>query len=143
MAFGCRQGGRICRRARAADYCGVRSGRDVDKYREMGLTPLPSRQVVPPGIDESPVNIECRVTQVLPLGSHDLFLAEVLGVTVEDRYLDEQGRLDLHRAGLTAYSHGAYYELGKQLGTFGYSVRKKPKSNQRKRKKHETIRKTI
>ncbi|MDO4261213.1 MAG: flavin reductase family protein [Eubacteriales bacterium] len=112
--------------ARAADFCGVRSGRDTDKFERMHLTPLPSRHIHAPGIEQSPVNIECRVTEVKALGSHDLFLAEVLGVTADDRYLDESGRFDLNRAGLVAYSHGEYYELGRQVGTFGYSVRKKP-----------------
>lgn len=112
---------------RAADYCGVRSGREVDKYKEMGLTPLSSQTVGAPGILESPVSIECRVTQTLPLGSHELFLAEVLGVTVDDRYLDQDGKFDLNSAGLIAYSHGEYFELGKKAGSFGYSVRKAKK----------------
>lgn len=107
----------------AADYCGVRSGRDTDKYREMGLTPLPSTKIEAPGIAESPVCLECRVSQVIPLGSHDLFLAEILAVTVDGRYLDEGGRFHLDEAGLTAYSHGTYFTLGKKLGSFGYSVR--------------------
>lgn len=109
---------------RAADYCGVRSGRDVDKFSEMHLTELPSQAVNAPGIAESPVNIECRVTEVIPLGSHDLFLAEVVNVTIEDQYMDENGRFDLNRAGLIAYSHGEYFELGKKVGSFGYSVQK-------------------
>ena len=108
----------------AADYCGVRSGRDVDKFSEMDLTPQPSQLIAAPGIAESPVNLECRVTQVIPLGSHDLFLAEILGVTVDERYLDEKGTFHLNDAGLVAYSHGTYFELGKKLGTFGYSVKK-------------------
>lgn len=119
---------------RAADYCGVRSGRNVDKYTEMHLTELPSRLVEAPGIAESPVNIECRVTEVKELGSHDLFLAEVVSVTVEDRYLDENGRFDLNRAGLIAYSHGEYFELGKKAGNFGYSVRKAAKKPRGKKK---------
>lgn len=119
---------------RAADYCGVRSGRDADKYKEMHLTELPSRTVGAPGIAESPVNIECRVTGVTPLGSHDLFLAEVTNVTVEDRYLDENGRLNLNQAGLIAYSHGEYFELGKKVGSFGYSVRKASKKSRSKKK---------
>lgn len=119
---------------RAADYCGVRSGRDVDKYKEMQLTLLPSRTVKAPGIEESPVNIECRVKEIIPLGSHDLFLAEVTGVTIEDRYLDENGKFDLNRAGLAAYSHGEYFELGNKLGSFGYSVRKPGKKHRSKKK---------
>ena len=112
--------------AKAADFCGVRSGRDTDKFEEMHLTPLPGTKVAAPGIAESPVNIECRVTQVIPLGSHDMFLATVEAVQVSEEFLDEKGRLDLERAGLIAYSHGEYRELGGLLGTFGYSVRKKP-----------------
>lgn len=107
----------------AADYCGVRSGREVDKYKEMGLTPLPSNKITAPGIAESPVCLECQVSQVIPLGSHDLFLAEILAVTVDGRYLDENGRFHMDKAGLTAYSHGTYFALGKKLGSFGYSVR--------------------
>lgn len=109
----------------AADYCGVKSGRDVDKFREMQLTPLPSRQIGTPGIAESPVCLECKVTQVIPLGTHDMFLAQVVGVTVDEQYMDEKGKFHLNSAGLVAYSHGEYFELGKKLGSFGYSVRKK------------------
>lgn len=111
----------------AADYCGVKSGRDVDKFKEMNLMPLESKYIKAPGISESPVNIECRVKQVIPLGSHDMFLAEVLGVTVDDKYMDETGKFNLNDSGLVAYSHGEYFELGKKLGKFGYSVQKKIK----------------
>ena len=111
--------------AAAADLCGVRSGRDTDKFREAGLTPEPSRLVAAPGIAESPVQIECRVKQVIPLGSHDMFLAEVLGVNVEESLLNEKGVLQLGRADLAAYSHGTYYHLGEAIGTFGFSVKKK------------------
>lgn len=112
--------------ARATDWCGVRSGRDCDKFREAGLTPLPSDRVEAPLVAESPVNIECRVRQRLPLGSHDLFLAEVVGVQVDPAYIDPAtGRFDLERAGLIAYSHGEYFTLGRSLGRFGWSVRKK------------------
>lgn len=110
---------------RAADYCGVRSGRDVDKFMEMGLTPQPSLHVKAPGIAESPVNIECRVTETRALGSHDMFLAEVVGVTVTEEFMDEKGAFHLNDTGLVVYSHGTYFSLGEQLGTFGYSVRKK------------------
>ncbi len=109
---------------RAADYCGVKSGRDFDKFKEMQLTLLPSRKVHAPGIGESPVNLECQVRQMIPLGSHDMFLAEVAGVTVDERYLDEKGTFHLNDSGLVAYSHGAYFELGERLGTFGFSVKK-------------------
>ena len=109
----------------AADTCGVRSGRDIDKFRETGLPPQPSAAVNCPGIVESPVNIECKVREILPLGSHHLFLAEVAGVRVDEGLLDQKGALRLERADLTAYSHGTYYRLGEALGTFGFSVKKK------------------
>lgn len=121
------------RLARAADYCGVASGRDVDKFQKMKLTPLPSRQIRAVGIAESPVNIECRVTERIPLGTHDLFLAQVLGVTIEDQYLNEKNRFELNRAELVSYSHGEYFVLGERLGKFGFSVEKK-KSAKRKKK---------
>lgn len=108
-----------------ADYCGVKSGREVDKFKEMKLTPLKSEQLSVPAIAESPVNIECKVTQVIPLGSHDMFLAEVIGVTVDKRYMDSKGRFHLNQADLIAFSHGEYYSLGEFLGKFGYSVMKK------------------
>ena len=111
---------------RAVDWCGVKSGRDVDKFKEMGLTAVPGSAVSAPVLAESPVNLECRVFQTIPLGSHDLFLADVVAVDGDEDLLDEAGRLRLDKAGLAAYVHGTYYALGKQLGTFGYSVRKKP-----------------
>ena len=110
---------------RAADYCGVKSGRDVDKFGEMELTPMQSQRIAAPGIAESPVCLECRVVKQLPLGSHDLFLAEILTVSVDGQYLDEKGKFHLNSCGLTAYSHGEYFALGEKLGSFGYSVRKK------------------
>ena len=125
--------------AYATDYCGVRSGRDVDKFQEMRLTPQPSEKVKAPGIAESPVNIECRVTQVLELGTHDMFLAEVVAVRVDDDYMDEKGRFDLNAADLVTYSHGEYFTLGKKLGTFGYSVAKnKPQSIAGNNPKHKS-----
>ncbi len=108
--------------ARATDWCGVRSGRDYDKFKEMKLTPLESQKISAPGIEESPVNIECKVHDTLELGSHVMFVAEVLCVTVDDKYMDENGRFNLKAAGLVAYSHGEYYVLGKKIGKFGYSV---------------------
>ncbi len=110
---------------RQADYCGVKSGREVDKFKEMKLTPVPSETVLVPAISESPVNIECKVTQILPLGSHDLFLAEVTGVKADKSLMDEKGRFHLNQSGLIVYSHGEYYALGELLGKFGYSVKKK------------------
>ena len=115
------------------------SGRDVDKFQEMHLTPQPSEKVKAPGIAESPVNIECRVTQVLELGTHDMFLAEVVAVRVDDNYMDEKGRFDLNAADLVTYSHGEYFTLGKKLGTFGYSVAKnKPQSIAGNNPKHKS-----
>ena len=111
----------------AADYCGVKSGREVDKFKEMGLSPCPSKEIKSPGIEESPVNIECKVRDVIPLGSHDLFLAEVAAVGVDEDYLDEKGKFHLNDTGLVAYSHGEYRELGQYLGKFGYSVKKNKK----------------
>ena len=118
---------------RACDWCGVRSGRDYDKWAECGLTPAPAAKLeLAPVIAESPVNIECRVTEVKELGSHHMFLASVEAVQVDESLVDAWGRLDLARAGLTAYSHGEYFELGQRLGTFGYSVRKKKPTGAKK-----------
>ncbi|MEE1315040.1 MAG: flavin reductase family protein [Faecalimonas sp.] len=110
----------------ATDYCGVRSGRDVDKWRETGLTKGKANALqYAPIIEESPVNIECKVVDVKPLGSHDMFLAEVVSVQVDEKYLNEKGRFCLEETGLLAYSHGEYLALGEKLGSFGYSVKKK------------------
>lgn len=118
---------------RACDWCGVRSGRDYDKWAECGLTPAPAAKLeLAPVIAESPVNIECKVTEVKELGSHHMFLASVEAVQVDESLVDVRGRLDLARAGLTAYSHGEYFELGQRLGTFGYSVRKKKPTGAKK-----------
>ena len=117
---------------RATDYCGVRSGRDVDKFKETGLTREKAEFVKAPMIKESPVSIECRVTEVKKLGSHDMFLAEVLAVHADEEYMDENNRFDLNRARPMVYSHGEYLGLGKKLGTFGYSIRKKAKKNKKK-----------
>ncbi len=119
---------------RTVDWCGVKSGRDYDKFAEMKLTPLPASTVSCPILAESPVNLECQVTQVIPLGSHDLFLAKVTAVDVDEALLDEKGKLCLERADLIVYSHGEYFALGKQLGTFGYSVRKKAAPQRRKKR---------
>lgn len=113
--------------ARVTDYCGVRSGRDVDKFAEMNLTAGRSVHVEAPYIEECPVNIECRVQQILELGSHHMFIAEVLGVDIDDRYLDEKGKFRLNEANPIVYSHGEYFGIGRKLGSFGYSVRRKQK----------------
>lgn len=113
--------------AYATDYCGVRSGRDVDKFATMGLTPLESSVISAPGIAQSPLNMECVVKEIKPLGSHHMFIAEVVGVTVDDKYMDETGKFNLNSTDLVAYSHGEYFVLGEKIGRFGYSVRKKGK----------------
>ena len=110
--------------AEACDWCGVRSGRDYDKFREMKLTEYRSDLMATPAINESPVNIYCRVVKSERLGSHDMFIGEVMGVTVDDAYMDEKGRFALESCGLITYSHGEYYALGRKLGKFGYSVKK-------------------
>lgn len=111
--------------AKAVDWCGVKSGRDVDKFSAMGLHAAPASKVGCPLLAESPVSLECKVFQRLELGSHDLFLADVVAVDVDEALLDSAGKLHLEKAGLLAYAHGDYYALGKQLGKFGWSVRKK------------------
>ena len=109
----------------ATDYCGVKSGKDTDKFKEMGLTPMRASKVACPIIAESPVNIECRVKEVLELGSHDMFIAEVVAVDVSEEYMDENNKFNLNDTDLIAYSHGEYFTLGEKVGKFGYSVRKK------------------
>ncbi len=113
------------RLVRAADFCGARTGARLDKFAEMHLTKEPVGLLSCPAIGESPINLECRVKQILPLGSHEMFLSEILAVNVEEGLLDSQGRLRLERAQLAAFAHGAYYALGEKLGSFGYSVKKK------------------
>lgn len=121
--------------ARATDYCGVRSGRDVDKWKEMNLHAGKSVSLVyAPIIEESPVNMECRVTEVKELGSHHMFLAEVSAVQVDERYFDEKDKFELNQSGLLVYSHGEYLGLGERLGSFGYSVKKRGKTSHKKSK---------
>jgi flavin reductase (DIM6/NTAB) family NADH-FMN oxidoreductase RutF len=108
-----------------ADYCGVKSGRNVDKFNEMKLTPMKGNIVSTPLIGESPVSLECIVKDILPLGTHDMFIAEVVSVAVDKRFIDKTGRFHLNQSGLVVYSHGEYYGLGELLGSFGYSVKKK------------------
>ena len=116
--------------ARATDWCGVRSGRDYDKFSEMGLTVEAAAVVKAPIVAESPVSIECRVKQIVPLGSHDMFIADVVNVLVDEEYINpETGKLELERADMIAYSHGEYFRLGKAIGHFGWSVRKKKKTH--------------
>lgn len=119
----------------ATDYCGVKSGRDVDKFKEMHLTALPGSSVKAPLIGESPVNIECRVKEIVPLGSHHMFLADVVAVHADEAYMDENHKFHLEAAEPVVYSHGAYLVCGEQVGTFGYSVRKEKTERKKKRKK--------
>ena len=122
--------------ARATDWCGVRSGRDYDKFAEMGLTSEAAAVVKAPVVAESPVAIECRVKQIIPLGSHDMFLADVVNVLVDEEYINsETGKLELERADMITYSHGEYFRLGEAIGHFGWSVRKKKRKPQRRPRK--------
>lgn len=109
----------------ACDYCGVTSGRDVNKYEKLNLTPLKMQNVNAPGIAESPVNIECKVREIKELGSHHMFIADVVGVTVDDKYMDEKNKFNINETGLVMYSHGEYFGMGEKLGKFGYSIQKK------------------
>ena len=121
--------------AKATDWCGVRSGRDFDKWKEMHLTRGKAEKLTyAPIIQESPVNIECKVTEVQELGSHHMFLAKVGAVQVDESYMNETGKFELNDTQLLAYSHGEYYTLGKKLGTFGYSVRKQTAGEKKKNK---------
>ena len=127
--------------AHACDYCGCTSGRKVDKFKECHLTPAKSSVISAPMIEEAPVSIECKVTQIIPLGTHDMFLAEVVAVHVDEKYMDEKNAFHMDDIGMFAYEHGTYRELGAKLGTFGYSVRKKPtasKSSSFKKPKKST-----
>lgn len=109
------------------DFCGVRSGRDIDKLEKCGFHAVPAREVSAPIIKECPVSLECRIIEEKPLGTHTMFLAEIVGIDVDERYIDSKGKLNLQQCGLTAYAHGEYFALGRKLGDFGFSVRKKSK----------------
>jgi len=111
--------------AKGTDLCGVKSGRDTDKWQAAKFTPAKAAKVNCPIVEESPVSIECRVKEVLPLGSHDMFLAEIVAVDADEKYFDEKDCFDMNKAGLLSYIHGAYLSQGDVLGTFGFSVRKK------------------
>lgn len=117
---------------KAADWCGVKSGRNIDKFKEMGLTAEACSEIKAPQIKEAPVSLECKVVNIKNFGTHDMFLAEIVAVNVDDKYIDEEGKLWLEKAGLVAYVHGFYYTLGRKLGKFGFSVEKKPKKNKEK-----------
>ena len=113
------------RLAEAVDTVGVKSGRDIDKFALTGLTAEPSSKIKTPQIAECPVSMECRVLEIRQFGTHDMFLAEVIAVNVDEKYINEAGALDLEKAGLLTYAHGFYYTLGRQIGKFGFSVEKK------------------
>lgn len=110
---------------RAVDYCGVKSGRNTDKFKEMNLTAEPAEKISAPILAQSPVNIECKVRDIVELGTHHMFIADIVSLNVAKELLDNAGKLHLDKANLIAYAHGEYFALGKKLGTFGYSVRKK------------------
>ena len=109
------------------DFCGVKSGRNTDKFAKCGFHPIPAHEVAAPLIEECPVSLECRVTESKLLGSHTMFLAEIVGVDADERFIDSKGKLNLQQCGLAAYAHGEYFALGRKLGDFGFSVRKKKK----------------
>lgn len=117
--------------AKATDFCGVRSGKDLDKFQEMKLVKEEAQVVNAPVLSASPVNIECKVEDIIPLGSHHMFVARVVNIMVDDSYMEESGRFALEATNPLVYAHGSYFETGKQLGTFGYSVRKKKKRKKR------------
>ncbi len=117
----------------ATDYCGVKSGREVDKWEKTGLHQTKAEKLLfAPLIEEAPVNIECKVTEVKELGSHHMFLAEIQAVHADETYMNAKNQLELNKAGLLLYSHGEYMAMGRKLGTFGYSVRKKPSGKKKK-----------
>lgn len=112
---------------RSIDFCGCRSGKVLDKFEACSLTREPASSLSCPMVAESPVGIECRVTEILPLGSHDMFMADIVAVNVDERYIDENGKFRIEKCALAAYAHGQYFALGKKIGSFGYSVKKKRK----------------
>jgi flavin reductase (DIM6/NTAB) family NADH-FMN oxidoreductase RutF len=119
----------------ATDWCGVKSGKDVNKFKEVNLHPIPASIVKCPMVKEAPINIECKVKQIVPLGSHDMLIAEIVKIHADEKFIDkETDTFDMQKAKLIAYSHGFYYELGNKIGKFGFSVKKK-KRNERVRKK--------
>lgn len=113
------------RLVRETDFCGVKSGRDMDKAEKCRLRLESASIVSAPVISDSPLSLECRVTEIKPLGTHDMFIAEIVAVSVDERYIDSKGKINLQQSGLMAYSHGEYFALGRKLGSFGYSVARK------------------
>ncbi|MGN0602069.1 MAG: flavin reductase family protein [Oscillospiraceae bacterium] len=116
----------------AADYCGVKSGKTVDKFKEMNLTAESANKVSSPILAESPVNIECKVREIVPLGTHHMFIADIVAIDAAAELIDNKGRLALDKAHLIAYAHGEYFALGKKLGSFGFSVQKRKRKNKQK-----------
>ena len=119
--------------ARAVDYCGTFTGAKVDKFEKCGFTLLPSDEVAAPTIAECPIALECRVKTVLPMGSHDVFISEILSVSVDEKLMDDSGKLRLERADLLAFGHGEYYALGRRVGVFGFSAVKRRKTPDKKK----------
>ena len=120
---------------KSADYCGIYTGAKVDKFAKCSLTKEEANEVACPLIAESPLSLECKLTEIIPIGTHDMFLADIVAVDVDEKLLDKNGKLDLGRANLAAFAHGEYYELGKKIGRFGFSAVKKKKG--RPTKKHK------
>ena len=118
-----------------ADYCGIYTGKKVDKFEKCKLTKIKGTQVDAPIIDECPVSIECKVTDIIPLGSHDMFMADIVAVNVDESLFDKDDKMHLDKANLVAYAHGEYFELGKKIGKFGFSTNKKKKNNKKKSNK--------
>ena len=115
----------------ATDWCGVKTGAKVDKFKEMKLTKEKSNFVKAPAIKESPVSVECKVTDILEMGSHHVFIADVLAINADEKYIDEKGAFDISKCNLMAYANGGYYKLGKKIGKFGYSVQKNKKTRKK------------
>lgn len=128
--------------AKAVDLCGVKSGRDTDKFKLAGLTAAICEKIGAPQVAESPVSLECKVKEITSLGSHDVFLAEVVAVDVDEKFINSKQALDLEKAGLLAYAHGFYYALGRKIGKFGWSVEKKSTKRKRAANKNSARRKT-
>ena len=120
---------------KTADYCGIYTGAKVDKFAKCGLTKTEASQVSVPLIEECPLSLECRVTDIIPLGSHHMFLADIVAVDVDDRLLDKDGKLHLERAGLAAFAHGEYFSLGEKIGYFGFSAKKKKSKHKKAQNK--------
>ena len=124
--------------AKVVDYVGIYTGAKVDKFKACGLTPVKSEKVAPPTIGECPLSIECRVAQVLPMGTHDVFVADILSVSCDEEIIDENGRICFERADLVAYAHGEYFRLGEKVGSFGFSTKKEDKTTGKAPKKSES-----